>query len=119
MKKQIVHISVHQTSKVVAAMHAIPITLVFILPTVLGYWFHQQVMMGLFLLILLPLFLWFFIYLGYVIACWFYNLMVPWLGGVEVEMREIEVQPQLIKKAQVETSPVPLEETSIFPDQKN
>ena len=43
MRKQIVHISVHQTSKVIAAMHAVMISVLFVLPTVLGHLFHNQV----------------------------------------------------------------------------
>jgi hypothetical protein len=88
-KKQVVHISVHQTSKVIAAMHAVLITVLFILPSVIGYWYNGQVVLGFVMLILLPLFMWVLLYIGYVVACWFYNLVVPWTGGIEVEVAGI------------------------------
>lgn len=94
MKKQIIHISVHQTSKVIAAMHAAMITVLFILPSVLGYWYHGHVILGIVMLILLPLFMWILMYIGYVIACWFYNLVTPWTGGIEVEVADMGVPPQ-------------------------
>jgi len=89
-KKQIVHISIHQTCKVIAAMHAAMITALFILPSVIGYWYNGQVTLGFIMLILLPLFMWVLLYIGYVVACWFYNLVVPWTGGIEVEVAKIE-----------------------------
>lgn len=89
MKKQIVHVSVHQTSKVIAATHTMILTVLFILPMVLGYWFDHQIMLGIFMLILAPLLIWLFIYLGYVVACWFYNLVIPWMGGIEVEIVDV------------------------------
>jgi len=86
MKKQIIHLSVHQTSKVIAAMHAAMIAVLFILPTALGYWFQGHVVWGVLILIFLPLFIWLMMYIGYVIACWFYNLVIPWTGGIELDV---------------------------------
>ncbi len=94
MKKQIVHISIHQTSKVIAAMHAAMMTVLFILPSVLGYWYQGHVILGMILLILLPLFMWILMYIGYVVACWFYNLVVPWTGGIEVEVLDAGMSPE-------------------------
>lgn len=86
MKRQVVHISVHQTSKVISAMHTAMITVLFILPSLFGYFVHGQILTGLSFIVLLPLFLWLLMYIGYVIACWFYNLVVPWTGGIELEV---------------------------------
>lgn len=109
MRKQIVHISVHQTSKVIAAMHAAMVTVLFILPTALGHWFHGQIVSGILILLLVPLFIWLFMYIGYVIACWFYNLVIPWTGGIEIEFADIAVQAKSVVKT-------PLEESITDPD---
>jgi len=85
MRKQIVHISVHQTSKVIAAMHAAMGAVLFVLPLSLGYWLQGQVLFGVILLFFLPVLFWILMYIGYVIACWFYNLVIPWTGGIEFE----------------------------------
>jgi fatty acid desaturase len=88
MKKQIVHISVHQTSKVVAAMRAAMTAALFVFPLSLGYWFQGHVVFGVILLLFIPVIFWLLLYIGYVIACWFYNLVIPWTGGIEVEVIE-------------------------------
>lgn len=93
MKKQIIHLSVHQTSKVIAAMHTAMIAILFIFPMALGYWFQGQTMLGLLIFVLLPLITWLMMYIGYVIACWFYNLVVPWTGGIELEVMDV-IEPQ-------------------------
>jgi hypothetical protein len=92
-KKQIIHISVHQTSKVIAAMHTAVITVLFILPSVFGYWYHGNVIGGIVMLIFVPLFLWVLLYIGYLIACLFYNLAAPWTGGIQVEVADMGIQP--------------------------
>jgi hypothetical protein len=97
MKKQIVHISVHQTSKVIAAMHAVMFAALFILPTVVGHWLHGQLFVGTLILILLPLFIWLLMYIGYAIACWFYNLIIPWIGGIEVEVIDVRAAEPIVK----------------------
>lgn len=102
MRKQIVHISIHQTSKVIAAMHAAMITVLFILPTVLGHLFHKQWISALVILIVFPFFVWLFMYIGYAIACWFYNLVIPWMGGIEIEVADVGVQNELIVKNSAE-----------------
>jgi hypothetical protein len=95
MRKQIVHISIHQTSKVIAAMHAVMIAVIFVLPTFLGHLFNGQVIMAFAILIFIPLLLWLLMYIGYVIACWFYNLVVPWTGGIEFNLVDLDVQPRM------------------------
>lgn len=96
MRKQITHISIHQTSKVIAAMHAAMISVLFVLPTVLSHLFHGKIISGLLILILVPFFIWLFMYIGYVIACWFYNLVVRWMGGIEIEVKDISVQTEVL-----------------------
>lgn len=101
MRKQIIHISVHQTSKVIAAMHAAMLSVLFILPTVIGHLFHGKIVSGLLILIFVPLLIWLFMYIGYVIACWFYNLVVPLTGGIEIELKDINTQTKIhLQKAQ-------------------
>jgi hypothetical protein len=108
MRKQIVHISIHQTSKVIAAMHAAMISVLFVLPVVLGHWFHGEIAVGFLIFIFIPLFIWLFLYIGYVIACWFYNLVVPCTGGIEFDMIDISVpQKQTIQKVPEDITGVP------------
>lgn len=90
MKKQIVHISIHQTSKVISAMHAVMFTVLFLLPTAIAYMFQGDVGTGLGILVLLPFISWLIMYIGYVIACWFFNLVTPWTGGIEFDMVDKE-----------------------------
>lgn len=97
MKKQIRHLSIHQTSKVIAAMHAAMLAVLFILPTALGYIFHGYVVLGILCLLIVPWIVWLFIYIGYVIACWFYNLVVPWTGGIEFEMEDAQTPAQKVE----------------------
>lgn len=94
MRKQVIHISVHQTSKVIAAMHAAMISVLFVLPTVLGHLFHGKIVSGFLILIFVPFFIWLFMYIGYVIACWFYNLVAPWTGGIEIEVKDMGLLPK-------------------------
>lgn len=107
MRKQIVHISVHQTSKVIAAMHAAMISVLFVLPTVVGHFFHGKIVSALLILIFVPFFIWLVMYIGYVIACWFYNLVIPWTGGIEVDVKDIELQPEVtaVNRGATEVSP--------------
>jgi len=106
MRKQIVHISIHQTSKVIAAMHAAMVTVLFILPTVLGRLFHGKIISSIVILIIFPFFIWLLMYIGYVIACWFYNLVVPWMGGIEIEVKDIGLKSEVITQNQtIETNP--------------
>jgi hypothetical protein len=117
MKKQIVHISIHQTSKVIAAMHAVMITVIFVLPTFLGHLFNGQVIMAFVILIFLPLLLWLLMYMGYVIACWFYNLVVPWTGGIEFNLVDLDAQPHIERVAPDSPVPPPSEPSSgVNPD---
>jgi len=94
MRRQITHISIHQTSKVIAAMHAVMITILFILPNALALFYNYHLFTGLLVLVLTPFFIWALMYIGYIVACWFYNLVVPWTGGIEFDTDDLTaVQP--------------------------
>lgn len=121
MRKQIVRISIHQTSKVIAAMHAAMFTVLFILPLALGQMFHHHVGTGLAIFVFVPLLSWLFMYIGYVVACWFYNLVVPWTGGIEIDVAELKTQPLPESVERVEkpiASPMvpPVEPPPVNPD---
>lgn len=90
MKKQITHISVHQTSKVISAMHTAMLSVLFVLPTVLGHLFNGMILAGILILIFAPFLLWLLMYIGYVIACWFYNAVIPWTGGIEIDVKDVD-----------------------------
>ena len=96
MRKQVVHISIHQTSKVVAALHAVMIATLFVLPNALALMYNRHFILGILLLVLFPLFLWAMLYIGYVVACWFYNLIVPFTGGIEVDIDNVSSPEPLI-----------------------
>lgn len=114
MKKQVVHLSIHQTSKVIAAMHAAMMTALVVIPSVIGYLLNGQVGSALLVLFVLPLFFWLLLYVGYVIACWFYNLVVPWTGGIELEVKE--VGPALHEHSASESAGVQEHPTVVHPD---
>ncbi len=96
MRKQVVHISIHQTSKVVAALHTVMIATLFILPNALALMYNRHFISGLLLLLLLPLVLWARLEGCYGIACWFYNLVVPFTGGIEVDVDNVTSPESLI-----------------------
>lgn len=50
-------------------------------------------------------------YIGYIIACWFYNFVIPWTGGVELEVADVISLDDPVKIAP------PLEEEIIVPSE--
>lgn len=89
MRKQIVHLSVHQTSKVLAAMYAAVFTVFFVIPWAVSHLFQGEMLAGLIVLVLMPLIYWVVLYIGYVVGCWVYNLIAARVGGIELELQDI------------------------------
>ncbi len=90
MKKQITHLSVHQTSKVIAAMYAAILTVLVVLPIVIHLIFLGDYLPAILGLIFSPLIYWLILYIGHVIGCWFYNIVAKRFGGIEFEMVNVD-----------------------------
>jgi len=88
MKKQITHISVLQTSKVVALMYA----LMSLLYTVIGLFMvafcSGPLRVAGFLYIFMPIIMVTFGFLFMMLFCWLYNVVAGWVGGIEVNVEE-------------------------------
>jgi hypothetical protein len=86
MKQQVSRLSPHQNGKVLAVLMAVS-SLVFVVPFMfLTLAFApQQSRPPVTMFLLMPLF---YLAIGYVmvaVGCWFYNLMFPFVGGIEFE----------------------------------
>ncbi len=92
MKKQITHISIHQTSKIIAAAHAILTVLFFVLPAALGFLFQGHIISALSMLVLSPFIIWLLFYVGYVVVFWLYNLLIPYTGGIELTLESTQIE---------------------------
>jgi len=95
MKQRIVRFSVRQTSKVVVILYGI-FCIFLILPLVIASLTQsgQSLGIGLMLIVLV-----FYLALGYIftiIACWLYNTISRWAGGIEVTT-EMVILPEEIK----------------------
>jgi hypothetical protein len=91
MKKQIIHFSVHQTSKAIASLYAAVIAVLFVFPMGLYHiFFLGNVVGGLLVIFLVPLFYWVALYIGHLIGCWFYNTVARYFGGIEFEMIDVD-----------------------------
>lgn len=84
MKKQLLHVSIFQSAKVMAVLYfvfSIPLVLIMAIPTML---LHQQgVGPSLFMLILMPILYLIFGFLFSAFGAWVYNLVAARIGGVE------------------------------------
>jgi Zn-dependent protease with chaperone function len=91
MKQQVIRLSPHQNGKVFAVLMAVS-SLVFVFPFMLlvGLAAPPQSGPPLLVLVLLPLF---YLVLGYImvaVACWIYNRMFRFVGGIEFEARSAD-----------------------------
>jgi len=90
MKKQMIRISILQSSKVMTAMYALMgfiYTLIGIPMVVFGS--DQLRIIGV-VYLFGPLLMGFFGFLFFVFFAWIYNLLASWLGGFEFEVKDIE-----------------------------
>ncbi len=90
VRKQIMHLSVHQTSKVIASVYAL-ITLLIAIPMGIYTIINGDIIGGLTMLIFLPILYWIFFYITHVIVCWVYNQVVKKLGGIELDLKDLQV----------------------------
>lgn len=85
MKKQITHISIHQSSKVLSVFAVLIMTIFAIIPFALYAFIKGSVLLGLMALFLAPIFYGVLFYLLYTISFWFYNFIAKHLGGIEFQ----------------------------------
>lgn len=86
MKQQVARFSPHQNAKVAAVLMAVT-SLIFIIPFFLlaSMFGAGQAGMPIWMIIILPLIYLVMGYIGVVIGCAIYNVIVPFTGGIEYE----------------------------------
>lgn len=91
MKKQIRHVSVFQSAKVMAVLYfviSIPFVLIMAIPTVMMR--QPGTGPGLFMLILMPFLYLVFGFLFSAFGAWIYNLVAARIGGFEFTLSDVE-----------------------------
>lgn len=92
MRKQIRHISVHQTSKVIATVHTLLVTIFLFLPLVINAILIEGIHRDLIGLVALPFIYWILMYIIIAIGIWFYNLIAQAMGGIEFDLVDMEAK---------------------------
>lgn len=87
MRKQVTHVSVNQSSKVLASLYAFILFLI-VIPYAIFLAYHHQWASALLALIFTPLFYWIVLYLAHAIWFFFYNLIAKRLGGIEFDLND-------------------------------
>ncbi|OOG43949.1 hypothetical protein [Polaromonas sp. A23] len=89
MKKQIERFSPHQNAKVFAVLMAVS-SLVFVIPFMLiaAPFAHQGAGMSALAILAFPVIYLVMGYLSVAIGCWVYNLLFPYIGGIEFQSRD-------------------------------
>lgn len=98
MRKQVVHVSVHQTSKVIASTYAIIIAIVAFIMAIYTILIERDFVTAIFILILIPLFYWIVFYIGHVIGLFFYNQVAKYLGGIEFDLADAGIKQEVIEE---------------------
>lgn len=89
MKKQIERFSPHQNAKVFAVLMAVS-SLVFVLPFILiaAPFAPESAGMSALAVLAFPFIYLVFGYVSVTIGCWVYNLLFPYIGGIEFQSRD-------------------------------
>jgi hypothetical protein len=90
MKKQIVHVSVLQTSKVAAALYfvmSLPFVLIMMIPVMLAGSSMPGLSVG--MLIAMPIIYLIFGFIFTAVAAWIYNIVAKVVGGFEFSVNEV------------------------------
>jgi len=88
MRKQIVNLSIHQSSKVLAILNFL-IVFLYVIPLSLFFYFTSGDPSS-FGFLFLPFITLIMSYIGYVIVLWLYNFVAGSFGGIEVELSDSE-----------------------------
>lgn len=94
MKKQVARISILQSSKIFTALHAL-LGCVYALIGILFILFGSEALkiMGI-IYCAMPLLMAILAFIFFVIGAGLYNLLAKWLGGIEVEIRDVATIPE-------------------------
>lgn len=93
MRKQIVHFSVNQTSKVAASVYVLLFFIFVAIPGALYQMYWGGVGAGLITLIISPFIYWIVLYIMQAVLCWFYNKIAKCMGGIEFVLVDTEPVP--------------------------
>lgn len=104
MKKQIVHISVHQSSKVIASILTL-LVLLMAIPMAIYSFLEGDMREALLFLIFTPIFYGIIFYISHALGFLIYNFIVKHLGGVEFDVKEMEGAPQPAKEEEITIQP--------------
>ncbi len=88
MTKQITHISVFQTSKVIAVLYALISVLYTLIGIPMFIFSHGPLRVAALLYIFMPVIMLVFGFLFMALFCWLYNVVAKWVGGVEVTVQD-------------------------------
>ncbi|GIX22860.1 MAG: hypothetical protein KatS3mg122_0091 [Caldimonas sp.] len=90
MKRRIQRLSPHQNGKVAGLMMAL-VSLVILVPfmLILGSIMPHGERMPWLMVLILPVLYLVLGYIGTVLACWVYNLVAGWVGGIEYDAQEV------------------------------
>ena len=88
MKKQITHVSVVQTGKVVAIFYAL-FSLIYTIVGIflVGLGSSEMKIMGM-VYVFMPVIMLTVGFLVMMLCCWLYNVVANWVGGVEITVEE-------------------------------
>jgi hypothetical protein len=89
MKKQLAHISIHQTSKVIAYIYFL-LSLIILIPVAAFVLFYTQESAQAVFLFILPFFYLVCGYLATALFCFFYNKIAGMAGGIEFTLTNVE-----------------------------
>lgn len=102
MKKQVRRISVHQSSKVIAAMYAAMTTVIVFLPIAIHQLVWGHIGRVIFFIVILPLLYWLILYISHAIGFWFYNLAARSLGGIEFDLVDLDRSEHIIHPDEID-----------------
>jgi pilus assembly protein TadC len=89
MKKQLIRISILQSSKIATALYALMGFIYAAIGTPMLIFGHGKLKILGIIYILMPIIMAIFGFIFFVIFAAIYNLLAKWLGGIEVEFKDI------------------------------
>ena len=90
MKKQVISISILQSSKIMTAMYVLLGFIYSIIAIPLIIFGNPQIRILGIVYLFMPVFMGIIGFIGFVIFAALYNLLAGWMGGVEIEVKNVE-----------------------------
>lgn len=91
MRQQIKHISVVQTSKVIAILYVlIALIYSFIIALIVAFSPAKMEAMRMMYILFMPILMGILSFLMMLFFCWLYNVVANWVGGIEFTVEEVE-----------------------------